>query len=317
MSVIEITEITFGRGGDFGPKNLRTYRRTLQAITDDPRDSVATVALALATHPTLGIDIWHPYACGNDLDIGSKCQKISIQNLPNTHTAWAITADYTTDFDAAQAEENPLRRNPVIRITSEKFQSPALSTIDGKVRQARWQTLPDGKRQLNVFATKTAFAIVNSAGFPYDPPPEIDDSRFIVTIERNEGTNNIALFYDMKDAVNDRPFWGQPARTWKLDPPELQEVYEGQYHYWKVVYTLHFNADTWDIATPDRGRHGWFTYGDYATTYRFLDKTGQYVDDPILMDGNGAPLAVGAEPVINVYRANKIRDFRRLRLPGG
>src|SRR5262249_15878222 len=79
----------------------------------------------------------------------------------------------------------PLFKRPDVRWGFANFQRPGIWTIDNPSR-----------------------AIVNSAGEPFDPPVEIDDSRLVLTLVRNEPAFAPLTSLLYKDAINSDTFLG-------------------------------------------------------------------------------------------------------------
>lgn len=111
--------------------------------------------------------------------------------------------------------------------------------------------------------------------------------------------------------------------------------------YWKNVYELHFREGGWIDEVLDRGIHAKAEIGDpdgrgntigfksdgsamdsqeFAAAFppgtppvrRLTDAWGQPLDEPVLLDGMGQPLAIGAAPVFLKYRTLKELPFAGL-----
>jgi len=170
MAVIEVNEKTGAIGAE-NEKGDRTYTRVFHVVTNSSLDGGLTVRLALGI-PRRG-DF---YATQTDLDEGAFCKTITAQQDSENPRVWEVRVEYGPSEDAQQ-DENPLNRAADVSCTFAKFQRVVWQDNDGK-------------------------GIFNSTGMYFDPPVEIDDSRPVITIERNEAAFDLSLASDFQDAVN-------------------------------------------------------------------------------------------------------------------
>lgn len=180
---------------------------------------------------------------------------------------------------------------------------------------------------------------VNAAGTVFDPPPEIDDTMYVLTITKIKKEFPTDDFLNFKDAVNkDEVTITKPGfvRTFDRYTLKLAAITGSQqYHrnkkgqeilYVPVVYPLQINWDGWrenlanlgldrrlvDGDRDDLGRQigyspgSGFTLPD-GTTFngpfhtRIRDPDGHATQKPVLLDFNGQPLQPGKPPLYLLY----------------
>ena len=189
-----------------------------------------------------------------------------------------------------------------------------------------------------------ADAITNSAMGVFDPPPEVDYSRVSVTITRNQRRFNATKLLPYNDTVNkDRirlRFGGPGGDRFKLNiergEAKMQSIgaarsvsSEGLV-YWRVSFEFHIEVgkgrDAWRSFILDRGyghsaSFNPSTGGSYSPVVGagmapvpIVTPAGHTNPEPVLLDGAGGPLAVGAAPVFLVYQLYKERAWAPLKL---
>src|SRR5262249_52438990 len=169
--------------------------------------------------------------------------------------------------DQQFSDQNPLNRPPRISWGFTQFQIAAEQDANGKV-------------------------YVNSAGERFDPPPMLDDTRLVCTIERNEPGYDPIIALAYKDAVNSDPFMGfDPGEAKMANMGATMEFESTVGFYWKVNYEIHFHDNS--LATVD---DGWDQYvldkGSYELDAnnkpkRTLDQsTGLPIASGVLLNGS-------------------------------
>lgn len=148
-------------------KGIRTYERAFRLTTTSQADG----PFAVGSHASLpNIGSAHPE------DAGAFCTDLSVQCVKGWRV-WEVVATYSSECDIS---ETPTSDAAIITWDSEQFQRPAVFDAAGN-------------------------AIVNSAGDPFDPPNMMDDSRRIVTVQKNlAAVPSWILTY--QDAVNSDSF---------------------------------------------------------------------------------------------------------------
>src|SRR5262249_40989068 len=160
---ILVTEIWNGRDGDADDKGQRRYSRIFQVRTNDARDGSLVVRLGI--DPVTLLAVPQPFSTYVDLngnfDLGAWCTHVRPRQDPEDPFTWEVRCEYDSlAADQQFSDQNPLNRPPRISWGFTQFQIVAEQDANGKV-------------------------YVNSAGERFDPPPMIDDTRLVCTIERN------------------------------------------------------------------------------------------------------------------------------------
>lgn len=152
-------------------------------------------------------------------------------------------------------------------------------------------------------------AILNSAGDPFQSI-EIDDSRPVLTVSKNEAAFLPLLAAQYKDAINGTPFLGAPVNTVKVASISSQRQRDQIYgFYWKTSYVFDFNLETWTKKILDQGLRA--IQG--GTVRPIKDEAGGHVSSPVLLDGAGGKLPSGGTPVFlskDVYKVLPFNIFR-------
>lgn len=303
MAILKVVEKPGGRRGRITLENQREYTRVYHVTTDDPNDGPKTVRLASAggvSIPSLG----EVYAAGNDIDLGATCQSKDAEPLGTDPQAWKVTCNYSTRAStqdpAAAEEENPLDRPPEWHWEAEEFTRIADRDESGR-------------------------PIANSAGWAYDPAPEVDDARSILVFVRNEAAFSDKLAKQFANAVNNDEFGGHPAGDVLCKPITAQHLWEGEFEYYKTSYRFHFKEGRYHESEYIGG---WIKEGlDYGPFYKGEpsgfpperktivagDKDG--VPVMVNLNGSGGLLADDADPVFNRFELHRQVSFALLQIP--
>lgn len=147
--------------------------------------------------------------------------------------------------------------------------------------------------------------IASSAGEPYDPVQEIDDTRYMLRMSHNQDSVNIPLWATYRDAINSDNYFGLPPFTVKIETPgAIRKLYRAtdDLPYYNVTWELAVNMDTWRLKLYDYGMYK--LIGDELE--QLSDLKGVPLTSPRLLDGNGGVLPVGDDPVqlpeLSVYK---------------
>lgn len=266
MSIHSVNE-TVGARGNVNEKGVNEYTRVFQVITTAP--TVGAVAVRMATGIPRRYDA---YATATETDNSSLATRIATQQDDENPLIWEVTVDYgspSTDQDQSGATEpNPVLRPAVLAWSFQKFQRAVWKDKDNK-------------------------GILNSAKEFFDPPPEMDDSRPILTITRNQLTYNTAIAIDYQDAVNSDSFLGFAAGKVKVAGISAQSQVEGRYVFWSVTYEFEFRREGWKLSILDQGRNK--RVGANLTPILQKDASGNAINvavsDPVPLDGSGGELS--------------------------
>ena len=170
------------------------------------------------------------------------CRSLQADQQRQNPQVWIVTAEYSSEplsqqQKDAQQFENPLERPSKIRWGSGKYNKAAVFDSSGN-------------------------SITNSAGDPFDPPPEIDQSRWTATVTTNVSAVPQAII-DYTDAVNSDGFTilSVPvsplcAKIMGIDVSEEQTAQVGEndfVNYFVFGYVLEFRKETWKLQLLDQG----------------------------------------------------------------
>lgn len=225
-------------------------------------------------------------------------------NLQGDPFCWLVTVDYDSNTGPEdRGEENPLDRPTEIETDFASFQKPLLYDKDG-------------------------VAVLNSAGDPFDPYPQIEDSRFIVRCARFEADFTPARSLAYRNAVNTDALTIGDAT---FEPGEGMCMfikqrfhYENTHECWFTMYEFQFKNNGqvmsggalmdyqgWDVVVPDVGFNELL---DGPSGFRILitDGDGKAVSVPVRLDGAGRVLLPhDAPPEDTQFRIFK-PDYRYL-----
>ena len=165
-------------------------------------------------------------------------------------------------------------------------------------------------------------SIASSAGEPFDPPLEQEESRLGFRVERfREYTTLQAMgehLYSVANKLNAEPFLGAPAETARIASARAQLIIEGGIPYWREAYEVHFREQTWNRSVLDQGVYRIYTVGMPGTPDEYeniVDANGQPIANPVKLDGNGQVLAPGEQAVYRNFRTYNTISFTGIPLP--
>lgn len=293
MAIVSWKEIWQNRGGEldvFGA--TRRYTRAFRIVTDSTYDAAATLLLAEEFLGLLAI-----YEDANGIfDIGAIVRRTRChQPEADNPFVWIVEYDYSSEpldvqqrgvgggaggggdggggsgdpnAPPGQGIQDPIARPPIFSLDFQEYQRVVDRDIFGR-------------------------PIVNSAGAPFSPLPEVDDTRFILTMERYELEPPWDLILSYQDAVNSDWFLGFAPGVAKVKM-KCQAVWENNVYCWKVTYIFSFRSlvlinnlpySGWDLHLLDQGLYDL----DPATNaIRYIqDRSGVPVSEPVLLDGKG------------------------------
>lgn len=288
MAILSVNERGEGRGGRKGQKGEVTYRRVFIVITKSKSDGPQVVMNAVDPNTGTSVPlIGEIYVAGNDLDVNARCIGVDPQEIDGHGSKiWQVNCEYSTKWQ--DATDDPLLRPTDISFSFAQFQRPVWLDIN-------------------------ASAITNSANAYFDPPVEIDDSRPVLTMVRNESWFSTSLAIDYQDAVNSDIFFGFPVRTVKIAGISGQNAVENGIQFVKVTYEFHIRRELWiplkilDAGMQDKNRN---------TT--IPGTSGQIAVEPWPLNGSGTFLTAPTTTSLLQFRSftvYKERAFSALALP--
>ena len=283
MAAILQGERAEGRRASLDEKGVRQYTRVFVVKTNNKNDGSQTVGNA-AGLPRRG----DAYVAGTDSDVGARCVGLEPRQLDAGGLNWEVTVNYSSKSDS-QAD-NPLARPSEKNFTFAKYQKVFEKDI------------------------ATGNPVCNSAGDPFDPPIDIDDSRPIITIRRNEASFSGAIAIDYQDAVNTDVFLGFAVGIVKVSNISATSKRENDTDFYEVTYEFECRREGWKIEVLDVGFESLETGG---TKKEILDANKNHRSHPAKLNGSGQPLAnqgpgFGTFLTFNAY---KTKPFAPLGLP--
>lgn len=160
--------------------------------------------------------------------------------------------------------------------------------------------------------------VVNSAEDPYDPPlmTEKINGLMRITWAKKTADLNIDDINDLIGTVNGDSVtirgksYGN-ARLLLRAATATETIWTGNIHYWALVYEIEVErqVDVFVAYVLDRGYHR-ISGGSKS----LIKVNGSAVSSPQLLDGNGAPLAIGGTPVYNEHVKAIVADWSPLLL---
>lgn len=250
---------------------------------------------ALAELPQVGDD----YSTDEGVVLGLRVQRRRLHPVDDSDTLWELEVQYSTKTkDQDEQDEEPLDRQPEIAIDFETYQTVAEGALVDFLNDE------DAPVAEELFFGR---ALTNSAGEPFDPQPEMDQVRPVLTVTYNESFLNIPLLMHYANTVNSTVWLGCQPRTWKMGGPRISREIENGIKYWQISLTFTYNKQTWDLQILNQGTYFIDGGGDKQP---FTDSPGNRIVG--LLDDDGFELAEGADPTFERYRVYKETDFNNI-----
>lgn len=291
MSVISVREINIGNlDASQGEDRVYEFRRRFLVQTDNALDG-ALLVLADASIPKIG----DPYSSGYDSFSAAFCVNRSARMHSDSNKLWEVDCSYKqpkNDQENKQ-EENPLDRPAEVSWSFQAFQKPIDKDLDDE-------------------------PIVNTFNTPFNPFPEIDDSRPILVIIRNEAHPfNYSRAISYQDAVNSDNFYGFDPGQAKMAGIAAQRRTEyiestmSTLVYWQVTYEIHFRREGWQLKILNRGTE---YFDDNGAIQVDKDDAGNPTGSEVLLDNDAKKLAEDADPIYLDFRVYEEKAFGPLGL---
>lgn len=253
------------------------------------------VALSCPDLPKM-YDFYNPTGTGTETDVTVLVKSRSARQHENHKQLWAVTINYSSDCKDSQYQAKlPTDRRYRIRHSFERFQKALDSDIDGN-------------------------PIRNSAGDPYDPPPQIEGYRLVVEVEKNLRSYDAAVLMRYLGAVNSDNFLDfEPGECLVHDISCPGEDYDHGVSFWPTKLVIH--VEPWDADVPAaRGEHphrlalldaGTRTYAGGVWSQVRDTATGRPTNQAVPLDGAGGQAAFGAF-AYNVFQVREELPFADL-----
>jgi len=291
-------------GPRISPDGTRTYRVTLEAITDSEMTGPDVVG-APGMPIKFGTHADDPIA---------RCISVEAEQDPDDANYWILTYDYSTrveQFAQAAGDESgglggggetspehndtdPLDRRPKIKLRTKLFKKTIFSSLDGVL-------------------------IANYAGDPYEGTV-IEVPRLVIDITRNLADFDPTLIADTVGAVNVGEWFGYAIRQVKCEELTADTEWDQGVFYWRVhgVFVVANEADLVHSETPGTYWYEWKLNAGYnqlvSGVLRPILIQGQRPSRPQLLTATGAQAAVGATPIYLGFRVLPDASFAALGL---
>lgn len=155
--------------------------------------------------------------------------------------------------------------------------------------------------------------IENTAGTPYDPGIEVEETIVVLHITRNEANFSASTALAYGNTVNSSTFYGAAAGKAKILPPRAQRVVENDMTYWRVSYEVHFRELGWKVISVNRGLEYLKTANDKSTRTAVIGKDGQTATEPVKLKEDGT-LWTSGTVFYNEFKVYLSKNFGALNL---
>jgi len=252
-----------GIAGKASVPNERKYTRK-GTVTTDMAYTLPDVALVAG--------VPHKFDPFGPEDLGALCIGADISQDPVNQLIWRVSAEYSTMEAGDPAQNN--QENPILRPAIWKYQS---------VRATRAQA-----------TDRDGAVFQNTAGDPFNDPPEVVFSTARYTITKNYATFSGSTADNFANTLNNATWYGKAARTVLCEGITADEMWEGEHHFYTVTTTLHVD------------RNGWQPVKVQNVGYRVISTGTTFVEMGALvwLRADGGLWVSGVDPV-----ADKIREY--------
>lgn len=255
-----------------------TYVRSWKVHADSPSDDAATIAADAGMPVDIG-DV-HP------TDVNAYCTNVDITITDSSLDLWLITASYSDQ----KQQLPPLSRPPLWKFSTNKQTRIVAFDKDGN---PAW----------------------NSAGMPFTPGLEADESHTILSCEVNKDPgsfNMITHIQDYQDKVNNADWTITGVGTVSAHCAKISSI-EGEQKeqygttYLAIRYVIELNADGWNpfgseplsgTKVLDAGTAELIS----GNLKAILDEHGVPISQPYPLNGAGLKLPVGDPAVYLQFR---------------
>ncbi|MDB5295302.1 MAG: hypothetical protein JWO31_1285 [Phycisphaerales bacterium] len=251
---------------------------------------------------------------------GLKVVDVDSSEVEGSDRHYEVTVSYSTAAGEA-VNPNPLLRGISLRLSfdgseQEIYEAPAVP----KAFDA------DGA-EISIAGWLWKKAVVNSAGRPFDPSVTKVFRDPVVTIRKNLPTTDFAsqwaTFVEVMDCVNTDAFSivyrGQTlavpiGQAWIADLTS-EPGYENGTQFEQVEISLKLRKDGWRRKIHDRGLSAFppaLSADVVNPAPRIIDSGGEFITEPVNLDGKGKKLVSGGKPVFLSWLFEKEHAFSSL-----
>lgn len=301
-------EVTARKVGRF-PRLVREYVRRWVVHTDSPADTQLQVLLNPAFPRILS-----PYV-GTDqfVDLGSFCTGITASQDQDDPQTWKVQASYSSDLSglaemANLGDPHRLDGNNIGGQGSQGFENPLL-----RPPKVSWSVL---RTTVQLRKDQNGKAFLNSAGDEFDPPPEVDFSRPVLTVVKNFAAFDMVQAVNYADCVNSDQWLSFGPGVVKVDSITAEFAFENNVPYWAVTASFHFARNDPNTPQPTWNPTQILDAGFSDISGKvFTDTYGHPYSKPKPLDGTGHQLAANAAPQYLSFTLYKARPFAALNMP--
>jgi len=243
LAVTSVIEVWDGRTAKRNASNEREYTRTFKVFTSAMTDGPGVVGDTRVT------GIPHLFAFYDDhgsVDFGARVHDYQLTQTDDPF-CWLVKVLYSSSIHRAehspgsgrsgkaeQADKGSTDDNPINRPASVKFSL------------AKYQKVTDYD------SNQTAYK--NAAGEYFKPRPQVDATRLVVTIDRNEYRPDLTNLLTYQDVLNRDPWLGTQAGQCKLNMYG-ESAHENGLLYYKMTYVIEVRQR--DDIQFSLGVHAW------------------------------------------------------------
>jgi hypothetical protein len=298
MGVFAVTELS--RTGAVDAKGVRTYTRKFMVLMNTSGGVDGPPA------PWIGLPIarYDPFP----EDAGALAVAVSQCELVNdTQGLYHVSYDYSSEpFDKGNSSGDPAQTDQETTPTSRPWVYKFSST--------------HGTRLLTKDII-TGLPVVNSAGIPFDPVPEIPTSNLVISVTAfkdwatfdpvakmllyQDNINNANIALSVSPSVTTQ----FPARTLRCTEYGATSTNENGHPFWQIDITLEYKRDGWNpLKILDCGTL--YKQSAGLPPQKVLDAHGQEVGPPGLpLDGSGNVLPAGGTLVFKDFSGYQEKNF--------
>ena len=302
MAIVGIAqEMPEQRRSAFLQNNRRQYFRRYLVRTDSKYDGPWLVSNAVGLPAP-----YAQYQTITEFDPSARVIRREPTQSPKNWMIWYVDVEYDTEYE--RKDGNPFLEPPKIEFDFEPYREP----LPGKPVQ----TVTSYSSNDQTVVTHWGGGITNSAGEPFNPPPEREAARPVVTFTRNEPAFSTAIAIMFIDSVN-RDAWNnlEPRQALlkgikaHLEVRKTTTFGQQDIPYFPVTYTFALKRETWDLQILNIGSY-------YLAQAAVFDADGNVTNAPAKLtdtDDSGAK-----KQVLLKADGTKVTDgiptFRRFRV---
>lgn len=299
--------------GSIDEQGYRTYRRTWMVSCSDPTMGPRGVAEFVGLNAT-GIPpgLYAQYQVNSwEIDLWARCkgQQAQPRNANDPYN-WTFTADYDSkpfDFGTGSTDLSA-GTSPTAQSSTDPTLLPIMVksvTIETDIALTTDYSTPSKKVQAS-----------NGQAFS----PAVTVKRYTPGVQITTYTAFAPWANKVRytGAVNNDTFLGFAPNTLLCSDYSIQSVFQQNQYYYQIDITF-LIADPesgdpdWDLRVLDCGTYE--RIGPSKPNEKIKDSQGNFVTDPVCLDGNGKKLPLGDPLVYLLFRGHKFRAFSGILSP--